>query len=263
MLTAGTSSAIAIPELIAHRGYPLHYPENSLIGIEAAIRAGARYIEVDVQLTRDQVPVLFHDATLARVCNAPGKVYDLDFDELRRLRAGEYARFGYRYAQVRVAALAELAELLARHPQVTAFVELKGESVDRFGPTIVAARVRRALERVASRCVFISYDLEALRAMRTNGPIGAVIDRWRDRRRPALAALRPEYLFCAREGLPWFGRLRFDGARLAVFELGTDARRSVRLAERGVDLVETFAIGELAAELELLAAANRHARAGL
>ena len=53
-----------IPELVAHRGYALHYPENTLIGIEAAIRAGARYVEVDVQLSADKVPVLFHDRTL-------------------------------------------------------------------------------------------------------------------------------------------------------------------------------------------------------
>ena len=47
-----------IPELVAHRGYPQHYPENTLIGIEAAITAGARFIDVDVQLSADRVPVL-------------------------------------------------------------------------------------------------------------------------------------------------------------------------------------------------------------
>ena len=39
--------------LIAHRGYPAHYPENTLIGLEAAIKAGAERIEFDIQLSAD------------------------------------------------------------------------------------------------------------------------------------------------------------------------------------------------------------------
>lgn len=248
-----SSTHLVVPELVAHRGYPRHYPENSLIGIEAAIRAGARYVEVDVQLTRDQVPVLFHDLTLERVCGVPGTIYDIDFEALRRLRAGEYERFGYRYAQVRVTALGELAELLKRYPDVTAFVELKTESLARFGISVMLNRVRRALGAVERQCVLISYDLEALAAARADWPIGAVLDRW-PRWRATLKALAPEYLFCAVAGLPWFGRLRFQNARLAVFEV-TDAPLALRLARRGIALVETFAIGELRAELELLAAA--------
>ncbi len=250
---ARTSAEVVVPELIAHRGYPLHYPENSLLGIEAAIHAGARYVEVDVQLTRDEVPVLFHDLALERVCGVPGTVYELGFAALRRLHAGEYERFGYRYAQLRVAALSELAELLEHYPGVTAFVELKTESLARFGITAMLNRVHRALGKATRQCVLISYDLKALRAAHALGPIGAVIDRWRSRRSALLKQLNPEYLFCDVAGLPRFGRLRFQKARLAVFEV-TDARLAFRLARRGATLVETFAIGELRAELELLAA---------
>jgi glycerophosphoryl diester phosphodiesterase len=48
------------PELIAHRGDTLHYPDNTRPAFEAALRAGATYVEIDVQLTADRVPVLFH-----------------------------------------------------------------------------------------------------------------------------------------------------------------------------------------------------------
>ena len=53
--------------LIGHRGEPESYPENSLAGFEAVLAAGARYIETDVQLTVDGVPVLSHDASLLRI----------------------------------------------------------------------------------------------------------------------------------------------------------------------------------------------------
>jgi len=50
--------------LVAHRGWQRRYPENTLPAIKGALDAGARYIEVDVQLSADGVPVLFHDRTL-------------------------------------------------------------------------------------------------------------------------------------------------------------------------------------------------------
>jgi len=69
----------------AHRG--LHdnsgdAPENSLAAIRKAV--AARYgIEFDVQLTRDRIPVVFHDESLKRVCGAEGNVRDYTYEELQ------------------------------------------------------------------------------------------------------------------------------------------------------------------------------------
>lgn len=71
----------------AHRG--LHNnkgdaPENSLKAFRLAVEA--QYgIELDVQLTKDKIPVIFHDYTLERVCGVPKKVNELDYAELRKL----------------------------------------------------------------------------------------------------------------------------------------------------------------------------------
>ncbi|MBP3656625.1 MAG: glycerophosphodiester phosphodiesterase [Clostridia bacterium] len=72
----------------AHRG--LHdnktdAPENSMAAIRKAVEAGYG-IEFDVQLSRDRVPVVFHDETLNRVCGVDGKVRDYTFDELQEFR---------------------------------------------------------------------------------------------------------------------------------------------------------------------------------
>ena len=74
--------------LFAHRG--LHdnrsdAPENSMAAFRKAVEAGCG-IELDVQLTGDGVPVIFHDFTLQRVCNAPGLVKDYTYAELRKFR---------------------------------------------------------------------------------------------------------------------------------------------------------------------------------
>ena len=88
----------AIRSYYGHRGYPERYPENTLVGMEAAIRAGARAVELDIQLSADEVPILMHDRTLQRVCGVKGTIHHLPFDQLRTLQPMEFERFGYRYA---------------------------------------------------------------------------------------------------------------------------------------------------------------------
>lgn len=74
--------------LYAHRG--LHdneteAPENSMAAFRKAVEAGYG-IELDVQLSKDQVPVVFHDFTLKRVCGVEGKVSDYTYDELQKFQ---------------------------------------------------------------------------------------------------------------------------------------------------------------------------------
>lgn len=69
----------------AHRG--LHdnmgdAPENSLLSIKKAVAAGYG-IEFDVQLTRDRIPVVFHDESLKRVCGVEGNVRNYTYEELQ------------------------------------------------------------------------------------------------------------------------------------------------------------------------------------
>lgn len=71
----------------AHRG--LHQgreaPENSLGSFSRAIENGYA-IELDVQLTKDKEPVVFHDYSLERLCALDKMVYDLDYEEIKDLR---------------------------------------------------------------------------------------------------------------------------------------------------------------------------------
>ncbi len=69
----------------AHRG--LHdnksdAPENSMAAFKKAVQAGYG-IEMDVQLSKDRIPVVFHDFTLKRICGKEGKVSDYTWQELK------------------------------------------------------------------------------------------------------------------------------------------------------------------------------------
>src|SRR5690606_27481534 len=70
----------------AHRG-DLTAPENTIPALEAAIASGADFVEVDVQLTADGVPVLMHDWTVDRTTDGSGYVWELDFKQIRALDA--------------------------------------------------------------------------------------------------------------------------------------------------------------------------------
>ncbi|GAB4098301.1 glycerophosphodiester phosphodiesterase [Sinomonas halotolerans] len=71
------------PALIAHRGETLLEPENTIPAFEAAVAAGADLIEIDVKLSRDGVPVVFHDDSLARMAGGlAGTTRDLDAEAL-------------------------------------------------------------------------------------------------------------------------------------------------------------------------------------
>ena len=67
----------APPVLVAHRGYSGRYPENTLLAYKAAREQGALYMELDLQMTSDRVPVLHHDESLLRMAGVDIDVRDV------------------------------------------------------------------------------------------------------------------------------------------------------------------------------------------
>lgn len=242
-----------IPQLVAHRGYPEHFPENTLIGIEAAIRAGARMVEVDVQLSTDEVPVLMHDPNLQRVAGFKGTVHHLTYEQLYDIHPSEFQRFGYRYSQVRIPRLTEFCQLLRKWPGVTAFVEIKPASIDHFGSTVVLNRVLRDIEPVASQVVLISFSSDILQAARKQGigALGIILSTWSGRKSAIVRQIAPQYIFSNVNLLPRWGKLAPHNAKLAVYEI-VSPKLALNLGARGVDFVETFAIGEMFEQIEHL-----------
>lgn len=85
-----------LPRLIGHRGAKETAPENTLASIREAARQGATWVEIDVALTRDGVPVVLHDETLERTTSGHGALAATDWADLRALDAGSW--FGAAFA---------------------------------------------------------------------------------------------------------------------------------------------------------------------
>jgi glycerophosphoryl diester phosphodiesterase len=94
------------PFIIAHRGDTNVAPENTMAAFRVAINSGAEYIEVDVRLTRDGVPVVIHDGSLDRTTNGTGAVSKHTYAEIRHLDAGSW--FSPEFAAERVPTLEEV-----------------------------------------------------------------------------------------------------------------------------------------------------------
>lgn len=240
--------AKTIPTLVAHRGYPSRYPENTLLGIKAAVEAGAHWFEFDVQLSKDLVPFLCHDDSLQRTAGDPRRIFDCAAAELSRVDVGEAARFGVRYAGTRPTPLRELTTWLAKKKGVQAFVEIKAESLEHFGHRPVVEKVMAAVRPVLQRCVIISFDAPCLKLARQlgAGPVGWALEELGPAAVKTAAEFKPEYLFV---GDRRFGQAQaaFQGKwQWAVYQV-QDPDYATRLTEQGAHLVETDAIGEMLA----------------
>jgi len=253
---------VNIPRLIAHRGYPRRYPENTLPAIEAALTLGAAYVEFDVQLSADGVPFVIHDDTLERTTNGRGAVVDQPSAALAALDAGEPKRFGARFRGTALPTLATVVDLLRGWPAVTVFVELKRASLDRFGVERVLTSVQAVLVPIVERCVIISFDAEAVAAAQAAGLRGGwVFEDWSDASRRQAESLAPEFLFTDHECVPATrarqARALWPGPwQWALYDI-SDPALALQWAARGAGLIESWSIGEMLAH-PLLGRGRRH-----
>lgn len=118
----------------AHRG--LHdnateAPENSMAAFRKAVEAGFG-MELDVQVTKDGVPVIFHDFTLKRICGVEGKVVNCTYEELQAYTLCQ--------SEERIPRLSDLLEMV--DGRVPLIVEIKAETADVSGCVIIDSLLR-------------------------------------------------------------------------------------------------------------------------
>ncbi len=98
-------------QLIAHRGASFEAPENTLAAFRRGIELGATFVEMDIQLTKDGVPVVFHDEFVTRTTNCKEKlrIEELTLEELRKFDAGSW--FSSQFSGEKVPTLEEVLQL--------------------------------------------------------------------------------------------------------------------------------------------------------
>lgn len=105
--------SLKLPKVIGHRGACAYAPENTVAGIQTAASLGVEWVELDVKITRDGVPIIFHDDDLERITGVSGLVAQATYDELRDLDAGSW--FGDSFASARIPTLEEAIDVILKH----------------------------------------------------------------------------------------------------------------------------------------------------
>ncbi len=236
--------------LVAHRGNARDYPENTLPAFASAMSAGLRFLELDVHLSGDGVPMVIHDHELRRTTGVSGCVFDLTARQLTQIDAHEPQRFGERFRGTRIPLLADVLALLDGRPDVTLFVEIKRASLAHFGHEQVVERLLQELRAARSQCVVISFDLAAVfRARQLGGlAIGWVLEQYDAHSRLKYEAVQPEFLFCDLDKLPQHGALWRGPWRWAIYEIES-FDLALSLAERGAHYIETMAVSAMSEAL--------------
>lgn len=170
--------------VIAHRGGALEAPENTLAAVHHAQRVGADWVEVDLHLSADGVPIVIHDATVDRTTSGTGRVDTLPAatltalptgnprlapDVLARVRAENVLPpdFADRFASERLPTLDALLAI----PGVRYMLELKPPTTAEAKERLVTATLDAIARHAASHRVAIaSFDSNILEHARRLAP---------------------------------------------------------------------------------------------
>lgn len=209
------------PHVIAHRGASADAPENTLPAFQRALELGVDGVELDVQLSRDGVLVVFHDATLDAKTDRTGRVCDHSARELQGADIGswfdrERARSGAgsRYAGT---GLATLDQVLGRFGTRLAYqVEIKSPEPEL--PALLLESVRaRGVEGRTTVTSFDASSLARVRALDAGIPLCLLLDR---RSRLDLGAESPVEV--QRGWVERAARERFDQIGIAAEDLAPE-----------------------------------------
>ncbi|MFS0562012.1 glycerophosphodiester phosphodiesterase [Terribacillus sp. 179-K 1B1 HS] len=103
-------------KIFAHRGASKYAPENTMAAFRLAELMQADGIETDVQLTKDQVPVIIHDESINRTTNKRGLVRKLTYEELCQADAGAW--FSRDYAGEKIISLDVFLRWIKKTPML-------------------------------------------------------------------------------------------------------------------------------------------------
>lgn len=150
--------------IIAHRGASAYYPENTMVAFEKAVAMNADMIEIDVMMSKDRVPVVFHDAGLKAHTDGEGKLKDHTLSELKKMDAGSW--FDEQFSDQTISTLEEVLEFAAG--TIALNIEIKKEAVtdelyDGIEEKVLKLVRKYEMERYV---LFSSFDYRAVRHLK-------------------------------------------------------------------------------------------------
>jgi len=141
-------------EIVAHRGIHIDHPENTLPAFQKAIELGADAVELDVRLTKDKVPVVFHYYYLDKITSLPGPIFNYTCEQLS---AVNFVNAKNGSAASRLSTLEEVLETIGGN--IGLEIEIKGPEPESVG--IIAGTLRN-FQNLWDTMEITSYEVALL-----------------------------------------------------------------------------------------------------
>lgn len=225
--------------IISHRGAAALAPENTLAAMRIAFDQGVDFVEADLHLTADGVPVLMHDPTVDRTTTGTGPVANLTLAQIQGLDAGSW--FDGAFAGERVPTLEAFLDELAP-TNSRALIELKGSWNDeQVAAAVALLDARYLMDRVA----FESFEIDNLERLTVLAPNYARVMLTREWSRPTLELAAALNISAVGARVSVFGadfalveEARVLGIGTMVYTLNT-VKQWKQARSHGIDLVIT------------------------
>ncbi|MCE7747741.1 MAG: glycerophosphodiester phosphodiesterase [Candidatus Heimdallarchaeota archaeon] len=139
------------PLIMAHRGRSAYTPESSYQSFKEAYDLDVDVLETDIRLTKDGIPVIFHDESLDRTTNGIGPIIDYTFDELQAFDLGYWyqdsisGEYPYRNKEFKILSL---VEFLDKFPKIRINLDIKDELKEAPENILDAIISSNAIDRV-------------------------------------------------------------------------------------------------------------------
>lgn len=241
-------------ELIAHRGYSSKYPENTLASIEAALSAGAKFVECDIQMMADDEFILMHDNNLKRSSGINKSVFSLTSSTIRNFQADYYSVFSGQFSGIKITLLDHALSLFKQFPDATFLIEIKEDSLNEYGVEHVMKKLLSQLKSIKDRCYIISFNTEAIEYTKNNSDFktGFVLHRYDEASHKQADLLNPDMLICNYKKLPELNatghfpdNTLWPGEWLWALYLMDNAQLALDYGNAGINFIETDHIGLL------------------
>ncbi len=157
---------IGLTYIFAHRGASKYAPENSMAAFRKAYELKADGIELDVQLTKDKVPVIIHDESLKRTTGVKGFVGEYTFEELRCLDAGKW--FSKKFKGERIPSLEEFL-IWMKPTNLLLNIEFKNNILPYYGMEKIVYDLVK-MHGLQDRLIYSSFNHYSLKEMKNLDP---------------------------------------------------------------------------------------------
>ena len=226
--------------LVAHRGDMTTYPENSVLALNNAAILGFQYLELDIQLSKDLIPIVIHDSDLKRTAGVDKKVWELTSDEIESTPLLCPDNLAKERELLFVPSFSQVIEHINQFSKLNVFIEIKKESVEQFGLETVVNQILAVQEKAKFNVIIISFLSSVIEYIKhiVPMPTGYVLKKYSKKYLSKTKDIQPDYLFCNIKKINRPNELWNGPWKWTLYDIKNPIF-AYELLEQGVDLIET------------------------